>query len=846
MATAADEGRRLESLLSHLPGMAYVCEPDPRWTMRYVSEGALDLTGYTADELLGEGGVAFVDLIVEADRPLVRAAVLTALDTASTFTISYELRHRNGSIRWVWEQGGAHAGGRQVEGLILDVTDRVHGELRLQQSEHHHRRLVESSPDAIVLSSGGRIAYANPAAIELFAADRPLVGAALLDLVHRDDHAAVRRATRSTERESRDSGPTAYRVVTGRGQIVEVEVRSVAVTLSETRGTESIIRDTSERVRAERHRVAMQCVFEQVATDAPLRSTLDAIARIVDDRLPGRFCSIMLVADGHLHDGAAPSLPASYRAAIDGVAIGPAQGSCGTAAWSGEAVASDDIASDPRWAAYADVAADAGLAACWSLPIELHDGTVAATFGLYGSEPGSLSEEDMVVLTQMRDVAAVALERDASRTALERCASYDELTGLPNRRTLLASLVAALEHREPGRVAVLFIDLDDFKDVNDSFGHDAGDVVLQAAGHLLDAALDDTSTIARFSGDEFVVVCDDVEGAAQVESVVARLQASLSQPFRHEGQELLLHASIGIAVSSAGESAEELLAKSDAAMYCAKETGGGAHSWFDQQLRERAARRLELGAALSGALEADELEVHYQPSVRLTDGEILGFEALVRWTRPGHGAVSPAELIPIAESSGLIVALGAKVLRDACSEAARWALLRPALACRVAVNVSPKQLHHAGLVDTVAGALVAAGLPPRLLCLEVTEGGIMGDVEASARVLRSLKALGVSIAVDDFGTGYSSLSRLRHLPVDTIKIDRSFVAELGRSDEDGAIVAAIIAVADALGMGVVAEGVETEGQRQALLHLGCEESQGFLWSPAVAATAVTGLLASTG
>jgi diguanylate cyclase (GGDEF)-like protein/PAS domain S-box-containing protein len=832
-AELAEQQRQLRSLVSNLPGLTYLRDDRPPWTMREISPGCEALTGYRPEELVDAAVVSYSDLVAAEDRQLVADAMSAAVLDGTRYAITYGITHRDGSRRWAWEDGWRREDGC-LQGLVLDVTDQVEAEAGREESERRYRHLVEHSPDAILLSQRGVIVYANPAANDLFAPAGELVGEDILRYIHPDDHDAAHAIARTTERHGVDEAPAEYRILTGAGVPLEVEVRCAAVRLDSGPATEVILRDISERVRGERVRVAMQGVFEQIAAGAPLDDTLDVIARMVEDRLPGRRCSIMTIQEGRLRDGAAPGLPDEFRAALDDLVIGPGVGACGTAAWRREPVIVPDLSIDPAWASYVGCAAAAGVAACWSMPISLHDGTLAAVFSVYAAETGQPTRAEWRTLTELRDLTAVAVEHTTSRAALAHGATFDDLTGLPNRRTLRSALREAIGHATADhRVAVLFIDLDDFKDVNDSLGHAAGDDVLRAVAALLKASVRDHDLVARFSGDEFVVCCEGISHAGEVEEIVHRLQATLRRPHRHGDRRLPLRASIGIAVSSGDETPERLLANADAAMYRAKERGDGETAWFDEQLRDQATRRLEIEAALGHAVEVDEIEVHYQPMVDLTTGVVVGAEALARWSRPGLGAVSPAEFITVAESSGLVHALGARVLRHACTEAARWQIERPGQPCRVAVNVSVRQLRNQSFADTVADALAESGLEPALLCLEITESSLVQDDDEAAELLQRLKKLGVTIAIDDFGTGYSSLSYLRRFPLDELKVDRAFVADLDHSAQNDAIVAAVLAVATAIGAGVVAEGVETEAQLAALHDLGCLVAQGFLWSPAV-------------
>jgi diguanylate cyclase (GGDEF)-like protein/PAS domain S-box-containing protein len=429
-------------------------------------------------------------------------------------------------------------------------------------------------------------------------------------------------------------------------------------------------------------------------------------------------------------------------------------------------------------------------------------------------------------------------DQKAAEDALAHQALHDSLTQLPNRALLLDRLERALADRRDS-VAVVYMDLDRFKWVNDSLSHAAGDELLVAVAQRLAAVIRPSDTLARFGGDEFVLVCEHLHSEQQVLDVVARITQQLEVPFVLDGREVVVSASMGLALARAGEvtDSEALLRDADTAMYRAKDNGRARCEIFDEGMRLRASERLEVQNDLRRALQGHEVLPWYQPVVDLRSGRVVGCEALARWEHPTKGRLVPDAFIPHAEETGAIVALGEAVLLEACRQVAAWNSDRPiGEALTLSVNVSARQLASAQLVETVLGALDASGLSPRLLCLEVTETVVMEDVQASGAVLGRLRDIGVRTAVDDFGTGYSSLAYLLSLPVDVLKIDRSFVQYLDVADGPAvAIVRAITALADALGLGVLAEGVETSQQLGLLEVLGVQQGQGFMWGKPVPA-----------
>lgn len=417
-------------------------------------------------------------------------------------------------------------------------------------------------------------------------------------------------------------------------------------------------------------------------------------------------------------------------------------------------------------------------------------------------------------------------EQRAAEQLLEHQALHDPLTGLPNRALFLDRLQHALTRaRRPGSsLAVYFCDVDDFKDVNDSLGHDAGDELLVALPPRLREGLRAGDTVARFGGDEFVILCEDLDSEGEAIRIAERIGAAFALPFELDGRPHHLSVSVGVVFVKGGEAgAAEVLRDADAAMYRAKGGGKGRFELFDAQMRASLVARLQTEADLRRALENGELRLHYQPVADLADGRLVGAEALVRWQHPERGLLAPAEFIAIAEDSGLIAPLGAWVLEEACRQALAWGGGR-----FVSVNLSPRQLSHSDVPALLERALAETGVDPALLELEITENVLMEQSAGALATLRQLKAMGVRLMLDDFGTGWSSLAYLKRFPLDGLKIDREFVDGLGSEPEDTAIVAAVLSMAAALELDVIAEGVETEAQLAWLRERGCGLAQGFL------------------
>ena len=439
---------------------------------------------------------------------------------------------------------------------------------------------------------------------------------------------------------------------------------------------------------------------------------------------------------------------------------------------------------------------------------------------------------DGTTILNIRDIS----DRRRLEAEIEYRAFHDGITGLPNRELFLDRVDQALRRaeRDGGTVAIALIDIDDFKGVNDGLGHAAGDQLLIQIGKRLTATLRDVDTAARLGGDEFALVLEGFTDPTQIDAVVARILESLRAPVTLEGRELAVSASMGLTTTDCWVHPGELIRDADAAMYAAKKAGKNRCSRFEPSMHQQGISRLELRTELEAALRNDQFVLHYQPVMGLGTGDVVGVEALVRWNHPERGMTPPADFIPVAEETGLIVPLGEWVLNEACSQVARWqATLATPLG--LAVNLSGVQLRSRDISGHVGTALLLSGLEPSQLTLEVTETAIMGDSDLVAGVLNDLKTLGVRLAIDDFGTGYSSFTHLQWLPVDVIKVDRSFVSVLSDGPEQAALAHAIVTIAQTLGLETVAEGVEEAEHSDLLRSWGCGYAQGWLWHAALPA-----------
>jgi diguanylate cyclase (GGDEF)-like protein len=528
------------------------------------------------------------------------------------------------------------------------------------------------------------------------------------------------------------------------------------------------------------------------------------------------------------------------------------QGLCGRAFRARQACIANDYLSDPLNQAFHARARSDGAKSAAAFPL-IAGGRPVGTMLFVATEKDAFTQEFAELLQRLADNVAFALEnfdradeKNKADERIEYLASHDSLTGLPNREMFNGLLRHAIEQasRYGRRFALLFIDLDRFKVINDSLGHDAGDKLLVEVAYRLRGALRASDVVARLGGDEFVVILEEIADVVDVERVATLLLSVLSQPLQLSGHECHTTASIGIAIYPwNGSDVQTLTKNADMAMYLAKEDGKNAFRFFSREIKAQSIERLTLESALRRATERNQFSLHYQPKVDIASGQITGVEALLRWNHPEFGMVPPMQFIPLAEEIGLIVPIGRWVLQEACAQNMAWQR-RGLFPVTMAVNLSPRQFADPHLLNDIDLALFSSGLSPVLLQLEVTESMVMRNVARAVRVLDAIQSRGIRLAIDDFGTGYSSMSLMKQFPIDTIKIDRSFVRDLPQDTEDCAIAEAIIGMGKALGMTIVAEGVETADQETFLRNHGCDEMQGFRFSKPVPAQEMAQLLLS--
>ncbi len=632
------------------------------------------------------------------------------------------------------------------------------------------------------------------------------------------------------------------------GEIFEVEVVLEELPSEEGRRRLVLAEDITERKRAEatlRQRAAQQSAVAGLGARAlegvEVSALMDEAAEVVAATLGVELCEVLEM--GTDRESLLLRAGAGWRKGLvreEHVPFG-SQFHAGFAFGSTGRVVVEDFASEKRFRPtplLRDHRAVSGAAV-----IIGRTGRPYGVLGAHSTSSRPFTSDEVDFLQSVANVLADALGLHYTQEQIRHQALHDALTGLPNRTLLMDRLTHWLGHARRRRAAgaVFFLDLDRFKLINDASGHDAGDQVLLAVAHRLSAVVRPTDTFARVGGDEFVIFCEDIAGELAALELVERLLAALEEPFAAMGIERKVTASIGIALADHRSDAEVLIRSADSAMYRAKGRGGQRYELFDEEMRERSTKWLAIERDLRQAVEGDELHNLYQPIVSAEAGEIVGFEALVRWDHPVRGLITPGEFIPVAEQTGLIVAIGEGVIDRACDQAAGWRELGvPEL--MMAVNLSPRQFSHPGLVASVLAALERSSLNPGLLSLEITETVLIEDADTALATLERLKEIGVRLVLDDFGTGYSSLSHLKRFPIDLLKIDRSFIDGLGRNASDSAIVSAVISMGLAMGVDIVAEGVETEEQIAELRSLGCPFAQGYLFAQPLTPQAAAALM----
>ena len=758
---------------------------DPEGVILYDTPGISELLGVSAEQRQGCKLFAWLHPDDLAYMRMMHEELLK--EPGTRLRAQLRLRHADGSWRWCdsWASNLIEEPG--VRALVIsfrDITEQKGAETALRESELRYRNLIEDASEAIfTIDLEGNLTSINRIGERISGySRRELLTMNLRRVVPPESLDAIQQAM-AAQRRGETPPPLETEVTAHDGHRIAIEVSGrLQLRNGVPMGVLCIARDISQRQRVEELERHRREVLEMVAQNQPLDSILRRIEGMIEDYYPGAAAHILLT------DGA--EVPGAVE----------------------------------RSGAIADCRGHL------EVPIRSGDGRLLGTLQICHPAPWEVREPEKVLLDSKARLASIALEHRILTDRLAHQAHHDPLTGLPNRALLEDRLKQAisLARRQGKLVAVLYVDLDRFKVINDTLGHDVGDMLLKEAGERLARTVRESDTLARTGGDEFVAVLSGIETVRDAELVGERILESMRDPLYLQGHELYASASVGLSVfPDDGGDPATLQKHADVAMYAAKSRGRNRFQRFAREMNSASSERLEIENQLHRALERGELELYYQPQFHLPSGQLRGVEALVRWQHPKLGLVLPNRFIPVAEESGLIIPLSLWVLREACRQHQAWrrAGYPPV---QIAVNISATQFLRSNLPETVAQALAAHEMEAAYLELELTEGVLMVDATDTARQIAELRGLGVRISIDDFGTGYSSLSYLQRLPIDDLKIDKCFVKGIDQSAAMQPLVQAIVGLAHGLKLTATAEGVETEGELAVVRALGCDRVQGFL------------------
>ena len=813
---------RFRALVAHASDMMLLV--DRAGEIAYASPASERVLGYTPTEAIGRSVFHFLR---REDLHRARATFGERLARSGlSAPARYRVRHRDGGWRDVEVVSSSLFDDPAVGALVLnvrDVSEQVEYEQRLEAGQRRFQTLVGNSWDIISLhAADGRYLFCSPASVQLGYQPEEMIGVDPFSLIHPDDETAF-ATFQSVASGERRTATAEYRLRHRDGSWRWLE--SLLDNRLDDPAIDAVVvttRDVTLRRRRAAQQEAVAALGSEALKGGPVEVLFQRVPPLLTEILEAAHCFLVRFEE----DGrrtVVGTTDAALSARLSG--SGPAH------AVAAEAVLTRRPA---LWARHRQegagrlpAAAAPHLASAAAVPITPSDGPVGV-LAVYSAAPEAFSADDVAFLEAVAHIVSAALSRQIVEEELRHQAVHDRLTGLPNRALLLDRLSRAmgrLGSRQPS-LAVLFVDLDDFKLVNDSLGHSVGDAVVAAVAARLEANVRAADTVARFGGDEFVVISEDADETV-ARDLAERLRVALAEPMEIRGRTISVTASIGFVVTSDGAcSLDALMSDADMAMYEAKRAGKDGVAMFAPELRRRATAEMEIVSGIRSGLAAGDFRLYYQPIVEAVGGDLIGVEALVRWEHPTAGLLAPGHFIHYAEHSGLIVPLGEWVLRTACRQSAEWR--RAGRRGAVSINVSGVQLTGSDIVDSVRRALHDTGADPADISLEVTESAVMSDVERAEVALRQLRDIGVHVGMDDFGTGWSSLSQLARLPFDFVKIDRSFVRDLDRDERTAAMLQSMVALCDALDLSVVVEGVETAEQLGHLRRLGVRMVQGYL------------------
>ncbi|QUY41252.1 bifunctional diguanylate cyclase/phosphodiesterase [Acaryochloris marina] len=839
-----------KAIINHLPDLIWLKDSDGVYlACNHRFEDFLDAP---EQEIVGKTDQDFVDakwadLSRKHDQDVILKECPSILEKWTTFTSDGHRELLEISRYPLYDEHGELIG---VLGIGRNVTARKRSEEKLQASEERFSLAMCGANDGLWdWNLETDEVYYSPRWKSMLGYENDELPDDLstwANLVHPDDKETVLKQVQDYLVSNTDSFDVEMRMQHKAGHEVFVLSRAfLAYRASDGRAVRLVGThvDITARKKIEAFDDKNAEILEMVATGKPASQIYEEIALLYEGLHPGLRCSMLELQDGRLMHGGAPSLPKAYCDAVHGLEYGPNVGSCGTSTYTGQRVLVENIDTDPKWAKIKHVALPHGMRCCWSEPIKSSSGTVLGAFGMYYNHPALPNEAESNDLKSAARLAGIVMERDQAQKRIRELAFIDSLTGLASRAHFYQSLEAAIKRsdRNASRLGLLYIDLDNFKGVNDSLGHDAGDLLLREIGQRLQQVARDIDFVARLSGDEFCILVTDVNDDYAASSVAQRCLEGVSQPIELSARKFTPACSIGIAhYPDDGQDLSTLIKAADTSLYAAKERGKNRYAFYKPELTEQAEYRFRVEQNLREAVEKQQLFLVYQPQVEIRSGNIIGVEALSRWHHPQLGEVLPSEFIATAERIGMMKPLTEWVLKAACNQAVAWKKAGlPAI--RMAVNISPAQFLDKDFVSLIKHVLDETGMVPTELELEVTESVVQTD-QQNLSIFRELKNLGVLLAIDDFGTGYSSFASLKHLTVDCLKIDKYFIDDMLVDRKSETLMGAMIDMGHNLDHEIIAEGVETLEQYQMLQKLGCEMAQGYLLSKPVSADSIAKLL----